>query len=150
MAKVLELQHQSFQWIFKVDFLLINWFNLLSAQGALKSLLQHHSSKASVFWCSAFFMVQLSHPCMTTGEKKKKRSKGLLISWLQLPSAVILEPKKIRSLTVSIISPSICHEVMGPDSMILVFWILSFKPAFSTVLFYLPWRGSLVPPCFLP
>ena len=59
------------------------------------------------------------------------RSKGLLISWLQSPSAVILEPKKIKSVTVSIISPSICHEVMGPEAIILVFWMLSFKPAFS-------------------
>ena len=75
------------------------------------------------------------------------RSKHLLILilWLQSPSAVILEPKKIKSVTVSIVSPSICHEVMGLDAMILVFWLLSFKPAFS-----LSSRGSLVPLCFLP
>ena len=59
------------------------------------------------------------------------RSKHLLISWLQLPSAMILEPKKVKSLTVSIVSPSICHEMMGPDAMVLVFWMLSFKPTFS-------------------
>ena len=117
--------------------------DLLAIQGTLKSLLQHHSSKASILWRSAFFMVQLSYPYMTTGKTIAltrwtfggkmslllnalfrlviaflPRSKGLLISWLQLPSAVILEPK---TLSVSIISPSICHEVMGPDSMILVF-----------------------------
>ena len=113
----------------------------------LKSLLQHHSSKASILWCSALFIVQLSHPYMTTGKtialtrwtfvgkvmsllfnKLSRfvitflpRSKRLLISWLQSPSAVILEPKKIKSVTVSTVSPSISHEVMGPDAMILVF-----------------------------
>jgi len=113
----------------------------------LKGLLQHHSSKASIIWHSAFFMVQLSHPYMTTGKTIALiiqtfvskvmsllfnmlsrlviafllRSKRLLISWLQSPSAVILEPKKIKSVTVSIVSPSICHKVMGPDAMILVF-----------------------------
>ena len=126
-------------------------------QGTLKSLLQHHSSKASVLRRSAFFIVQLSHPYMTTGKTIALtrwtfvgkvmsllfnmlsrlvvtfllRSKHLLISWLQSPSAVILEPPKIKSLTVSIVSPSICQEVMGPDAMILVFWMLSFKPTFS-------------------
>ena len=78
-----------------------------------------------------------------------KRSKCLLISWLQSPSAVILEPKKIKSVTISIVSPSTCHEVMGPDAMILVFWMLSFKPAFHSPL-SLSSRGSLVPFCFLP
>ena len=125
----------------------IDWFDLLAVQGALKSLLQHHSSKASVLLCSAFFIVQLSHPYVTTGRTIAltrwtfvgkvmsllfnmlsrlviaflPRSKGLLISWLQLPSAVILEPKKIKSVSISIVSPSICHEVMGSDAMILVF-----------------------------
>ena len=94
-------------------------------------------------------MVQLSHPYMTTGKiialtrwtfvskvmSLLFRSKHLLISWLQSPSAVILEPKKIKSLTVSIVSPSICHEVIGPDAMILVFWMLSFKPGFSLFSF---------------
>ena len=122
-------------------------FDLLEVQGTLRSLLQHHSSKASVLWRSAFFIVQLSHPYMTTGKTIAltrqifvdkvmsllfnilssfiiaflPRSKHLLISWLQLPPAVILEPKKIKSVTVYIVSPSICHEVMGPDAMILVF-----------------------------
>ena len=126
---------------------MIDWFNLLAVQGILKSLLQHHSSKASIHWCSAFFIVQLSHPYMTTGKTIAltrwtfvdkvmsllfnmlsrlvitllPSSKRLLISWLQSPSAVILEPPKIKSLTVSIVSPSICHEVMGPDAMIFVF-----------------------------
>ena len=77
------------------------------------------------------------------------RSKHLLISWLQSPSAVILEPKKIKSVTVSIVSPPICHEVMGPDAMILVFGMLSFKPTFS-LSFSLSSRSSLVPVCFLP
>ena len=125
----------------------IYWFDLLAVQGTFKSLLQYHSSKASILQCSAFFIVQLSHPYMTTGKiialttwnflgkamslffnmlsrlviTFLPRSKRLLISWLQSPSAVILEPKKIQSLTVSIVSPSICHEVMGPDAMILVF-----------------------------
>ena len=135
----------------------MDWFDLLAVQGTLKSLLQHHSSKASVLRHSAFFIVQLSHPYMTTGKTIAltrqtfvvgqvmsllsnmlsrlviaflPRSKGLLISWLQSPPAVILEPPKIKSLTVSIVSPSICHEVMGLDAMILVFWMLNFKPAF--------------------
>ena len=115
--------------------------DLLAVQGTLKSLLQHHSSKASVRQCSAFFIVQLSHPYMTTGKTITlprwtfvgkvvsllfnmlsrlvitflSRSKRLLISWLKSPSAVILEPPKIKSATVSTVSPSICHEVMGPN-----------------------------------
>ena len=121
--------------------------DLLTDQVILKSLLQHHSSKASILQCSAFFIVQLSHPYMTTGKTialtKRTfvgkvmsllsnmlsrlvtvflpRSKHLLISWLQSPSAVILEPPKIKSLTVSTVSPFVCHEVMGPDAMVLVF-----------------------------
>jgi len=113
----------------------MDWLDLLAAQGTLKSLLQHHNSKASVLWCS----VQLSHLYMTTGKTivltrwtfvgkvtsllfnmlsrlviaLLPRSKRLLISWLQSPSAVILEPKKIKSVTVSIVSPSISHELMG-------------------------------------
>ena len=122
----------------------MDWLDLLAVQGTLKSLLQHHSSKASILLHSAFFIVQLSHPYMTTGKTIAltrwtfvgkvmslffnmlsrlvitflPRSKRLLISWLQSPSAVILEPRKIKSATVS---PSICHEVMGPDAMILLF-----------------------------
>uniref|UniRef100_A0AC11DHY7 Uncharacterized protein n=2 Tax=Ovis aries TaxID=9940 RepID=A0AC11DHY7_SHEEP len=125
----------------------VDWLDLLAVQGTLKSLLQHHSSKASILQCSAFFIVQLSHPYTTTGKTIAltrrafvgkvmslifnmlsglvitflPRSKHLLISWLQSPSAVILEPKKIKSVTVSIVSPSTCHEVMGPDAMTLVF-----------------------------
>ena len=125
----------------------MDWLDLLAAQGTLKSLLQHHSSKASNFWLSAFFTVQLSHPYMTTGKTIAltrwtfvgkvmsllfnmlsrlvitflPRSKRLLISWLQSHSAVILEPPKLKSDTVSTVSPSICHEVLGPDAMILVF-----------------------------
>ena len=113
----------------------MDWLDLLAVQGTLKNLLQHHSSKPSILWHSAFFIVQLSNPYMTTGKAKAltrqnfvgkvtsllsnrlprlviaflPRSKHLLISWLQSPSAVILEPKKIHSLTISIISPSICH-----------------------------------------
>ena len=123
-----------------------DWFDLLAVQGTLKSLLQHHSSKASIPQRSAFFMVQLSHPYTTTGKiialtrwifvgkvmsllfnmlsmlviTFLQRSKCLLISWLQSPSAMILDPKKIKSLTVSIVSPSFCHEVMGPHAIILV------------------------------
>ena len=121
--------------------------DLLAVQGTLKSLLQHHSSKASILQHSAFFIVQLSHPYMTTGKNIAlirqnfvgkvmsllfnmlsglviaflPRSKHLLISCLQSPSAMILEPQEIKSVTVSIVSPSICHEVTGLDAMILVF-----------------------------
>ena len=135
----------------------MDWLDLLAVQGTLKSLLQHHSSKASILQCSAFFIVQLSHLYMTTGKTIAwtrqtfvdkvmsllfnmvsrlvitflPRSKRLLFSWLQSPSAVILEPRKIKSATVFTVSPSISHEVMGPDAMISVFWILSFKPTFS-------------------
>ena len=135
----------------------MDWLDLLTVQGTLKSLLQHHSSKASILWHSAFFTVQLSHPYMTTGKTIAltrqtfvgkvmfllfymlsrlvitflTRSKHLLILWLQSPSAVVLDPPKIKSDTVSTVSPSISHEVMGQDAMILVFWVLSFKPTFS-------------------
>ena len=131
--------------------------DLLAVQGILKNILQHHSSKASIFQCSAFFMVQISYPYMTIGKTIAltrwtfvgklmsllfnmlswfviaflPRSKYLLILWLQSPSAVILEPPKIKSPNVSIVSSSICHEVMRPDAMILIFWMLSFKPTFS-------------------
>ena len=139
----------------------IDWFDLLAVQGTLKSLLQHHSLKASILQCSTFFMVQLSHPYMTTGKTIAltiqifvskimsllfnmlsgivivffPRRKCLLISWLQSLSTVNLEPKKIKSGSVSTFPPFICHEVMGPDAMILVFWMLSFKPAFSLSYF---------------
>src|SRR5574339_1026303 len=125
----------------------MDWLDLLAAQGTLKNLLQHHSSKASILWRSAFFTVQLLHPYTTTGKTIAltrrtfagkvislllnilsrlvitfpPRSKRLLISWLQSPSVVILEPRKIKSATVSTVSPSICHEVMGPDAIIFVF-----------------------------
>ena len=130
----------------------MDWLGLLAVQGTLKSLLQHHSLKVSILRRSAFFIVQLSHPYMTTGKPIAltrwtfvgkimsllfnmlsrlvttflPRSKCLLISWLQSPRAVIFEPKKIISLTISIVSPSICHEVMGPDAMILVFVLSVF------------------------
>ena len=120
--------------------------DLFAVQESLKSLLQHHSSKASILRRSAFLTVQLSHPYMTTGKTIAltrrtfvdkvmsllfnmllrlaitflPRSKHLLISWLQSPSAVILEPRKIKSATVSTVSPTICNEVTGPDAMILV------------------------------
>ena len=131
----------------------IDWVDFLVVQVTLKSLLQHYSSKASILLCSAFFIVQLSHPYMTTGKTIAltrwnfvgkvmslffnmlsrlvtaclPRSKCLLILWLHAPSAVILEPPKIKSLTLSIASPSICHEVIGLDATILVFecWVLS-------------------------
>ena len=127
----------------------MDWLDLLAVQRTLKSLLQHHHSKASILQHSAFFIVQLSHPCMTVEKNIALtrqtfvdkvmslpfnmlsrlvitfllRSKHPLISWQQSLSAVILEsPKiKIKSITVSIVSPSICHEMMGPDAMILVF-----------------------------
>ena len=125
----------------------IDWFDFFAVQGTLKRLLQYGTSKAAILWSSTFIIVQLSHPYMTTSKTKVltrqtfvgkvmslffnmlyrlvitflPRRKHLLISWLQSPSAVILEPKKIKSLTVSIAFPFICHEVMGLDAMILVF-----------------------------
>ena len=164
MAKVLEFIS------FRMD-----WLDLLAVQGALKSLLQHHSTKALILQCSAFFIVHFSHPYTTTGKTVTltrwtfvgkvmsllfnmlsrlvtaflPRSKCLLISWLQSPSAVILEPPKIKSVTVSIVSPSICHEVIGPDAMILVFWMLSLSQLFHSPL-SLSSRGSLVLLHFLP
>ena len=131
------------EWVsFRID-----CSDLTAVQGTLKSLLQHHSSKASILRCSAFFIVQVSHPYVTTGKAIAltrqifvskvisllfnmlsrlviallPRSKHLLISWLQSPPAVILEPKKIKSVTASIVSTFICDEVLGPDTMILVF-----------------------------
>ena len=125
----------------------MDWLDLLAVQGTLKSLLQHHSSKASLLRCSTFLIVQLSHPYMATGKNIAltgrtfvgkvlsllfnmlsrlvitflPKSKSLLISCLRSPSAIILEPQKIKSDTVSTVSPSIPHEVMGPDAMIFVF-----------------------------
>ena len=125
----------------------MDWLDLLAVQGTLNSLLQHESLKVSILWCSAFFIVQLSHPHMTTGKTRAltrwsfvgkvmsllftmvsrviitfhPRSKCLLISWMQSPSAVILKPKKIKSVILSTVSPSICHELMGLDAIILVF-----------------------------
>ena len=135
----------------------MDWLDLLAVQGTLKSLLQHYSLKASILQCLAFFMVQLSHSYTTIGKTITltrwifvgkfmsllfnmvsrlvivflPRSKHLLISWLQSSSAVILEPLKIKSLTISTVSPSICHEVVGPDAMFFIFWMLSFQPTFS-------------------
>ena len=153
-----------YSWLnyFKMD-----WLHLLAVQGTLKSLLQHHSSKASILQCPAFFVVQLSHPYMTTGKTKAltrqtfigkvmsllfnmvsrlvitflPRSMCLLISWLQSPSALILEPQKIKSLAVSIVAPSICHEVMGPDAMI---W------SFLNVEFYLKEHQRISHTSFMP
>ena len=128
--------------IFRAD-----WFDLYTVQGTLQSLLQNHSLKASILSHSAFFMLQISHPYMTTGKITAltiwtfvrkvmsllfnklsrfviaflSRNKHLFISWWQSPLAVILEPKKIKLATVSIVSPTICYEVMGLDAMILVF-----------------------------
>ena len=125
----------------------MDWLDLLAVQGTLKSLLQQHSSKASILQRSGFFIIQLSHPYMTTGKTIAltrwtlvikvmslllnilsrlvitflPRSKCLLISWLQSPSAVTLEPRKMKSDTVSTVSPSISYEVMEPDAMIFVF-----------------------------
>ena len=150
---VLQLHHQSFQWIFSLISFRTDYFNLLAVQGTLKSLLQHHGEKASILWHSTFFMVQFSHLYLTTGKiialtrwtfvgkvmsllfntrsgsviTFLPRSKCLLISWLQSWSAVILEPKKIKSVNVAIVSPSVCHEVMWLDAMILVFWMLKFN-----------------------
>ena len=137
----------------------MDWLDLLAVQGILKSLLQHHSSKASILQCSAFFIVKLLHPYMTSGKTIAltrwtfvdkvmsllfnmlsmlaiaflPRSKRLLISWWQSPSTVIVEPKKRKSVTVYTFSPFIFHEVMGLDAM--VFWMLSFKQTYSLSTF---------------
>ena len=142
-----QLQHESFPEHSGLISFRMDWLDLLAVQGTLKSLLQHHRSRASILQHLAFFIVQLSHPYMTTGKTIAltrrtfvgkvmsllfnmlsrlvitflPRSKCLLISWLKSTSAVILEPRNIKSDTVSTVSPSICHEVMGPDAMILVF-----------------------------
>ena len=146
------------------DWFPLGWTGWISLQskGPLKHLLQHHSSKTSILQRSGFFMVQLTHQYRTTGKTIALitwtsvgkvmlllfnmlsrfliafllRNKCFVISWLQSPSPVILEPKTIKSVTVCIVSPSICHEVMGLDAMILVFWMLSFKPAFFTLFFH--------------
>ena len=151
----------------------MDWLDLLAVQATLESLLQYHRSKASVLQCSAFFIVQLSHPYVTTGKITAltrwtfvgkvmyllfnmlsrlvitflPRNKHLLIPWLQSPSAVILEPRKVKPIIISTVSPSFSHEVIEPDAMIFVFWMLSqlFHSPFS-----LPSRGSLVPLGFLP
>ena len=127
----------------------MDWFDLLAVQGTLKSLLQHRSSKASILRHSAFFMVQLAHPYMTTGKTIAltrqtfvgkvmsllfkmlsrfviaflPRSKHLLISWLQSPSAVIWGPPKIKSVTVSIVSLSICHEVLHTSNWLILWYV---------------------------
>ena len=147
----------------------IDWFNLIAIQGTLESFLQHRNSKASILWYSPFFMVQISHLYMTTGKTIAltrwtfvgkvmsllfntlsrfviaflPRSKCLLISWLPSASAVDLLPKKIKSVTVSTVSPSICHEV--PWSLFIEYWVLSqpFQSPLSPSS-----RGSLVPLCF--
>ena len=133
----------------------IYWIDLLAVQGTLKDLLQHHSSKASFLQCSAFFIVQLSHPYVTTGKTIAltrwtsvgkvmsllfnmlsrlvidflPRSKHLLISWLQSLMQWFWIP--INKISISTVTPTICHEVMGPDAMILVFWMFTFTPTFS-------------------
>ena len=154
----------------------VDWFDFLAVQVTLSQVtLQHHSSKALILWRSTSFMVQLSHPNMTTGKTIAltgqifvskvmsllfnmlsrlviaflPRRKHLLISWLQSPSAVILEPPKIKSVTVSIVSPSFCNEVMGLDAMIFIFWMLSLSQLFHSPL-SLSSRGSSVPLRFLP
>ena len=157
----------------------INWFNFIAVQGTLESLLQHYSSKASILLCSAFSAFQLSHTCMPTGKTIAltrwtfvgkvisqlfnmlsrfvitffcffpTRSKHLLILWLRSPSAVILEPEKIKSVTVSIVSLSIFHEVMGPDVMILIFWCWVLSQLFHSPLSPSS-RVSLALLCFLP
>ena len=158
-------QHQLLQWTSRTDVLYSGLVgSLCSPRDTLKSLLQHHSSKASILQCSAFFIVQLSYPYMTTGKTIAltrqifvgkvmsllfnmlswlvitflPRSKCLLISWLQSPSAVILEPSKIKSATVSTVSPSICHEVMGPDAISLWSHQIANLPVSWSWIFELP------------
>ena len=152
----------------------IYWLDLLAVQGTLKSLLQHHNLKESILYHSVFFMVQLWYPYMTTGKTIAltrwtfvskvtsllfnmlsrfgtallSRTKHLLISLLRSPPVVILEPKKIKSVTASTFSSSIYHEVMGPVAMILVFQMLIFKPTINQCWFF---HSPLLPSssCFL-
>ena len=154
VAKVLTLQLQFYpsNEYSELISLRIDWFVLLTVHGTLRTLLQHYSLMASILWFSTFLMVQFSHPYMTTGKNIAlitwtfvgkvmsllfnilfrfvipffPRSKCLLISWLLSPSTVILEPKKIKSVTVCTFSPSVYREVKGPDAMILVFWMLFY------------------------
>ena len=169
VAKISEFQfqHQSFQWIFRTDFLWwTSWISLESkdsrvsptsqlksinslalsflAGPTLTSICDHWKTIALTRWTFvdkvlSLLFNMLSRLVITF----LPRTKHLLISWLQSPSAVILEPQKIKSVTISTVSPSICHEVMGPDAMILVFWTLSFKSTFSFSPFTSS-RGSLV------
>ena len=150
----------------------VDWFDLLAVQETLKSLFQHHSSKASILRHLPFFKVQVLYLYTTTAKTIAltvrtfaykllsllfntlsslviaflQKSKYLSISWLQSPSTVILEPKKIKSVTASVVSPSICHEVMWPDVMIFVFWMLNFKQGFHPCLS----PSSRDSSCFLP
>ena len=174
VTKVLELQHQSFHEYSGLVSFRIDWFEHLAVQGTLKSLLQHHSLKASILQCSAFFMIQLSHLYMTTGKTITlirrtfvnkvmslffnmlsrfvigflSRSKGLIISWLQSLSTLFFKPQKIKSVTVSIVSPSICYAMMGLDTTIFVFGILSFKPPLHSLS--PSSKSSSIPLHFLP
>ena len=143
----MELKEGDIMYYPKSSFFLADrTMNLFAVQGTLKSLLQHHSSKTSILQHSAFFIVQLSHPQLTTEKTIAfsrqifvfkvmsllfnmlsslvitflPKSKRLLIYWLQSPSTVILEPRKIKLATVSTVFPSMCHEVMGPDAMMFV------------------------------
>ena len=140
------------------DWFPLRWTGWISLQSKVDSrIFSNTTVQKHHFFSTQFLYIQLSHPYMTTGKITAltrwtyvgkvvsllfnmrsrlvitflPRSKCLLISWLQSPSAVILEPKNIKSVTVSTVSPSICQEAMGPDAMILVFWMLSFKPTFS-------------------
>ena len=168
MAKVLglQLQHPSFQWIFRTDSFRMDWLDLLAVRGTLKSLVQYHGSKASILRHSAFFIVQLSHPYMTNGTTKAwtgwtfvgkvmsllfnmlfrliltflPRSKHLLTSWLQSPSAVILKPPQNKVSYCFHCFPIYLAWSDGTRCHVLAFWMFSFKRAFS-----LSWRGSLVP-----
>ena len=174
VAKLLEfqLQHQSFQWTPRTDILKNELVGPPCSPRDTQESSPTPQFKVSILWHSAFFIVQLSHPYMTTGKTIAlmgrtfvdkvismlynmlsrlvitflPRSKHLLISWLQSPSAVILETKKIKSATVS---PFICHEVVGQNAMIFIFWMLSFKSIFQCHL-SLSSRGCLVPLHFLP
>ena len=164
-----QLQCQSFQNSGLISFRM-DWLDLLAVQGTLKSLLQHHSSKASILWCSAFFTVQLSHPYMTTGKTIAltrwtfvgkvmslllnmlsrlviaflPRSNCLLILWLQSPSTVILDPKKRKSITTSTFFPIICHEVMGLDRASLIDHLLkNLPPMQETPVQFLGQKDSL-------
>ena len=132
MAKLLELQHQSFQWIFRINFFRIDWFDVLAVQGTLQSLLQHHSAKASILQCSAFLMVQISHPYMTTGKTialtgQTFVSKAMTLLWNMLSRLVITFLPRSKCLLISC-NANIYKKSILPHSVIIIISVVALMP----------------------